>query len=255
MKPQHIHQLSAYRTIVIFGPSGGGKTTLAATSPKPYFVDSNDGLLVLDQRPEFEHVRGNKFRGMKTLDRVLEHFRGQRKPDWSKLFQSCVWDHMDDIQSNILEELGLKGAERDGRRDPDLLEQRDWGKMANQLRRYIRAFKQVSVHKILICGEREDYEGRMRPALQGQLKEQLPYFCDEILYLDVLKNGSRRLYLDPTERFIAKSRAHWMQPGGLVRATKKGQRFVEIQFSAADTLTKLFQRIVATRKRHTIREK
>ena len=247
MKPQPLAVAARWRTVVIFGPSGAGKTTLAATAPTPLFVDSNKGLAVLLYRKQFENVRAIDFQSMKTLDRILQHFRGQRKPDFKKTFSTCVFDHFDDIQAHSLEQLGIAGAARDGRRDPDLLEQRDWGKMANQLRRYIRAFKSIPVHKILICAEKEDLEGRMRPALLGQLKEQLPYFADDVLYLD----QKHRLWFDSTDHAVAKTRAHWLKPGGTIKLTKKGQRYLQVPFDQADTLTQLMERIVATPKRHT----
>lgn len=247
MKPRSLVEATRWRTTVIYGPSGAGKTSLSATAPKPLVVDSNKGLAVLLHRPEFEHVQAVDFVSMKTLDRLLKHFRGQRKPHYARIFNSCIFDHFDDIQAHSLEQLGLKGAERDSRRDPDILELRDWGKMGNQLRRYIRSFKSVPVHKILICGEREDQEGLWRPALLGSLKEQLPYFADDILYLD----RKHWLWFDSTDRFYAKTRAWWLKPGGAIKKTKKGQRFMEIPFTSSDTLTKLYERIVATHKSHS----
>jgi hypothetical protein len=246
LRPRPISELARWRTTVIYGPSGAGKSTLAATGPKPYFMDSNKGLSVLLKRSGFDHLRGNDFTSMKTLDLLLKHFRGQVKPDFSKLFETCIFDHFDDIQTHILEQLGLKGAKRDSRRDPDLLEQRDWGKMANQLRRYIRNFKSIPVHKILICSEREDSEGLLRPGLQGQLKDQLPYFADDVLYLD----RKHRLWFDSTDVFYAKSRAWWLKPGGPIRRAKKGQRFLQVEWNNLHTLELLYERIVATQKRH-----
>lgn len=251
LHPQPIHRLAEWRTTVIYGPSGAGKSTLAATAPNPYIVDSNKGLSVLLERPAFAHVRGNDFENMRTLDLVLKHFRGQIKPDFSRLFRACIFDHFDDIQTHILEQLGLKGAKRDSRRDPDLLEQRDWGKMANQLRRYIRVFKTVPVHKVLICSEREDNEGLLRPGLQGQLKDQLPYFADDVLYLD----RKHRLWFDSTDTFYAKTRAWWLKPGGMIHKTKKGQRFMRVEWENTKSLGLLYERIVATQKRHTPKEK
>lgn len=234
LTPQSPSALARWYTTVIYGPSGGGKTSLAATAPRPYVVDSNKGLLVINQRKGLEHVRGNDFTGMAMLDEVLAHFRGQVKPDFRKLFETCTFDHFDDIQAHILEQLGDAAHKKDDRLDPDVPDQRAWGKMGSQLRRYIRKFKRVPVHKILICAEKEDAEGRMRPALQGQLGQQLPYFADHIFYLRVGSKGRRFLHLDPTDTFYAKTRAWWLP-----------ERKIQIDFDNPQTLTDLFALIAA----------
>jgi len=224
-----------WQTWCIYGPSGGGKTTLAATAPKPVFLDSNQGLLSIAGRPGFEHVRAIDVHGMRDLERGYAACAGQSKANWKSKFDTIVFDHFDDIQDLVMNELGEAAAGRDDRRDPDAMEQREWGIMGNRLRRYLRKFKQIPMHKILICGEKEDREtGRMGPALVGALRSQLPYFCDQTLYLRIGAKGHRYLHLDPSDSFYAKTRAWWLP-----------ERKLAVPFDDTTFLTRLFAQIAA----------
>lgn len=212
MEPLRISSLTLFPTIVMFGPSGVGKTKTAASAPQPHFMDSNKGLLTLHGIRELRHVRGNDVNSMGDLDRVFKHFAGVKKPDFRKLFKTSCLDHFDDIQAIIIEQLGEKGAEKDDRRDPDVLEMRDWGIMGNKLKRYLRKYKRLPVVKILICGEKEGKDGRMVPSLMGQLGSSLPYFADHVFYMRQGRKNKRYLHMDPTDAFYAKTRAHWLPP-------------------------------------------
>lgn len=224
-------------TTVLYGPSGGGKTTLAATAPKPLFADSNQGTMSIADRPGFEHIRGEDVFGVGDLDRIYDNLTGTGKKDWSKRFLTVNFDHWDDIQDIVLNELGEKRVERDERSDPDQIEQREYGIMGNRLRRFLRKFKRVPMHKILICGEKEDREtGRMRPAMVGALAQQLPYFADHTMYLRIGTKGRRFLHLDPTDDFYAKTRAWWLPPE---------LRKIRVRFDDTEFLRKLFARIAA----------
>jgi hypothetical protein len=201
------------QTYVLYGASGVGKTKLLATAPKPAILDSNQGLLTIAGRPEYAHVHGESITTMADLDRAYDNFTGTGKRDWSKKYLTIGFDHFDDIQALVLDELGEKRKSRDDRADPDEIDQRTWGVMGSRLKRYVRKFKSVPIHKVLICGESEDREnGRMRPSLQGQLKTALPYLVDHIMYLREGKKGVRYLHLTSGDEFIAKTRASWLTP-------------------------------------------
>lgn len=227
-----------WNTWCIYGVSGGGKSSLAATAPRPFFLDSNKGLLVIADRPGYEHVLGVDVHQMEDLNEAYDNLSGTGEKDWSKKFGTIVHDHLDDIQQIVLEALGDRSAERDrDRRDPDEIAQKEWGIMGNRMRRYLRKIKLIHMHKILICSEKEDREtGRMQPNLSGALQSQLPYFCDHTAYLRIGKNGKRYLHLEGTDTFYAKTRAWWLTPE---------QRKLYVPFDDTKSLTKLFALIAA----------
>lgn len=227
----------AYQTIVLHGDSGVGKTTLAATAPKPAFLDSNQGLISIAERAGLGHVHSEDVFKMQDLDRVYDNFTGTGKRDWSKRYDTIVFDHFDDIQAIVLDELAEAALAKDGSREADQIEQREYGIMYNKLARYLRKFKRVPVHKILICSSKEDFNtGQVRPNLVGQMKDRLPYFADHTFYLRMGKKGVRYLHLDSTDGFYAKTRAWWLPPE---------MRKIKIDFNDTSQLTTLLNTIAA----------
>lgn len=238
MKYKPVTADSRYQTWVIFGPSGVGKTTLAATAPKPLIADTNQGLLSIADMRGLEHVRSVDVKKIKDLNLLYNRLTGtEPKRDWSKKFKSLVFDHFDDVQGIILDELGDIALEKDERREIDQLEQREWGILRNKLTRYLRKFKQVPIHKILICAEMMDHDtGRMKPHLLGGLKDELPFFVDHTLYYRIGKKGKRYIHLNSSDNWYAKTRARWLT---------SEQRKIYVPEGDTLALTKLFELIAA----------
>lgn len=233
-----------YPTVGIFGMSGAGKTSLAATADRPLFADSNKGTMVLDHIPELAHVRRRPVRSMQDLDRIYDNMTGTGDKDWSKKYGTVILDHFDDIQSIILDKLSERAS--DTREEPDQIELREYGIMANKLRRYLRKMKNIPVVKILIMGEKLNQdEGWMYPSLIGQMRDQLPYFLDHCIYLRVNDKGVRYLHLNPKPgEYYAKTRARWMP------LEDRKIRFDENNFTLiADLMEKIRRGPDASRKR------
>lgn len=202
-----------YPTIGIFGLSGIGKTTLAATAGKVLTADSNEGTMSIDHVPEFAGSKRVRINDIPDLDEMYDNLTGTGSRNWKKLkFDATSFDHFDDIQQIILARLAERA--QDSREEPDLIEQREWGIMANKLRRYLRKMKRLPMTKILIMGEKYmEQEDWMYPSLQGQMRDALPYFCDHVIYLRMSSKGVRWLHLDPKPgEFYAKTRAWWLTP-------------------------------------------
>jgi hypothetical protein len=149
---------------------------------------------------------------MKDLDVIYDNMTGTGQRNWKGKYGTLVMDHFDDIQHIILDQLAEKAS--DTREEPDQIELREYGIMANKLRRYLRKLKKIPVVKILIMGEKfMEQEGWMYPSLVGQMKDQLPYFLDHCIYLRVNDKGVRFLQLNPKSgEFYAKTRARWLSP-------------------------------------------
>lgn len=250
MKARPVTADSRWQTAVLYGASGTGKTTLAATAPKPLIADSNKGLLSIAGKPGFEHVYAVDVNKMEDIDIIYNNFTGTGKNDWLKKFDTIVFDHFDDVQGIIIDALADKALLKDDRREVDKYERDEWGVLRNKLTRYLRKFKRVPVHKILICAEMTDFDsGRLKPHLLGGLKDELPFFVDHTIYMRIGKKGRRYLHLNSTDDFYAKTRAHWLTPE---------QRRIHVPEDDTKALSKLFALIAAgpkgvVRKRPTTR--
>jgi hypothetical protein len=226
-----------YQTWCIFGDTGVGKTALSATAPRPLIGDSNYGLMTVGDMPGLEHLRSVPIEKMEDLDTVYDNFTGTGSKDWSKKFDTFSLDHFDDIQGIILDALADKAMAKDSSREADQLEQREYGIMGNKLRRYLRKLKKLPKHKILICGQMQNYEtGRLQPRLLGAMKNELGYFCDHVAYLRVGKKNVRYLHLNPGDEWMAKTRARWLTPE---------QRKIRVDEDNLTTLTDLFALVAA----------
>lgn len=205
---------SLYPTIGIFGGSGIGKTSLSATAGKLIIADSNEGTMSIDHVPEFEGlIKRVRIHDMKDLTKLHDNLTGTGSQNWrKKKFQAASFDHFDDIQQIILGKLAERAE--DSREEPDEIQQREWGIMANKLRRYLRLMKTLPLTKILIMGEKYmEQEDWMYPSLQGQMREALPYFCDHVIYMRMNDKGVRYLHLNPKPgAYYAKTRAWWLTP-------------------------------------------
>ncbi len=214
MRAEPVSAKRLFQTWAVIGPSGAGKSSLCATVAKPLFADSNQGLLSIADVPGLEHIRAVQVTSMQDLDTIYERMSGQAtgKNDWSKKYNAVIFDHFEDIQAIILDELVEKAMAKDDRRD-DTIEQREYGIMGNKLRRYIRKFKKLPIHKIMILGTKVDFDsGQERPNLIGALQSQLPYLVDHTIYVQVTTKGRRILHLNESEHWYAKTRAHWLTP-------------------------------------------
>lgn len=237
MKARPVTADSRWQTSVLYGASGTGKTTLAATAPKPLIADSNKGLLSIAGKEGFEGVMSVDVNKMEDIDTIYNNFSGTGKVDWSKKFHTVVFDHFDDVQGIIIDALADKALAKDDRREVDKYERDEWGVLRNKLTRYLRKFKRIPVHKILICAEMTDFDsGRLKPHLLGGLKDELPFFVDHTMYLRIGKKGKRYLHLNSTDDFYAKTRAYWLTPE---------QRRIFIPEDSTTSLTQLFTLIAA----------
>lgn len=245
MKALDIENPNRFYTWLLFGMSGAGKTKLSATAPKPIFVDSNVGTASLEYIEGLGHVkRTPQITKIEQLDAVYDQLTGTSKTtDWSKKFQTPVFDSWDDMQVIIMDKLIAKAMQKavDTEMDEDEAEQlqlRQYGIMYNKLSRYMRKMKKIRKHRIFICSEKFSEEHDMMwPNLVGQMRERLPYLVDHTLYLRVNDKGVRYLQLNakPGE-YYAKTRASWLP-----------DKYHKIRVDPKDTtlLTDLFALIAA----------
>lgn len=222
---------------LIHGRAKRGKSTLAATAPKPALVLDAEGswrfiparIIFWDPMtstppmspggacqhlPTEPHVDG-------CWDVCVVHVTEwqtvlvvyQYLTQWTMLpFVSVVLDSITEIQRRC--RANLKGTEA--------MKIQDWGVLLAQMDDIIRKYrdlcliKQISVRCVVFVAEtKEGSLGRLVPSMQGQISTGLPYWVDVCGYLyedyEVDANGQmtaelRRLWIAPHQQYEAGER-------------------------------------------------
>src|SRR5688500_12401435 len=110
--------------------------------------------------------------------------------------------------------------EKDPERDPDLAGIGEWGKNTEQIRKLVRAFRDLEMNTIftaLAMQEQLRSGGRrVKPSLSAKLSNEVAGFLDVVVYM-YNKTGTdgkseRKLLTLATEEFVAKDRTDNLPP-------------------------------------------
>jgi phage nucleotide-binding protein len=185
--------------VLVYGHAGAGKTTLAATMPRPIIISAEGGLLSIKDAG-LDYIEVNS---MDSLKEAFEYVSGEHGAD----YESVVLDSISEIGEVVL--IHEKAVNKDGRAA--------YGEMAAQMTSIIRAFRDLSGKHVLMTAKVEkaqDETGRIlyTPSMPGsKVGQQLPYFFDEVLALRVEKDAEgfsqRALMCDSDGIWLAKDRS------------------------------------------------
>jgi energy-coupling factor transporter ATP-binding protein EcfA2 len=185
--------------VMVYGHAGAGKTTLAATMPRPIIISAEGGLLSIKDAG-LPYIEVNS---MESLREAFEYVSGEHGAE----FESVVLDSISEIGEVVL--IHEKAVNKDGRAA--------YGEMAAQMTSIIRSFRDLSGKHVLMTAKVEkaqDETGRIlySPSMPGsKVGQQLPYFFDEVLALRVEKDAEgvsqRALMCDSDGIWLAKDRS------------------------------------------------
>lgn len=207
-------------SILVHGLAGAGKTTLGATGPKP--------ILILDVEKAARFIRGRKVKwnpltdappvadgswdictvSVDNFDKALkayEYLKSGRHP-----FKTVVVDSISELQSKAVEK--IKGRQQ--------LQTQDWGKLLSAMSFFCRDLRDLTddenvIEAVVITAMSRDYDGIIKPYLQGQIAAQVPYWMDITGYLYVQQTtdpttgeikDTRNLLIGNHPNYEAKSR-------------------------------------------------
>ena len=99
-------------------------------------------------------------------------------------------DSLTEIQKfnmyNIMQEVFTAKGDS-GKVDIDVPSMREWGKNLEQIRKFVRAFRDLQMHTLFTALERIDKDDRtgmttIRPSLSGKMSEEVAAFLDIVMY-------------------------------------------------------------------------
>lgn len=177
-------------TMLEHGLAGAGKTTHLCTGPKP--------LLLLDVEMAGRFVKGRKTKwnpleetppvndgswdicvvqvtDFKKAQAAYEYLKSGKHP-----FKSVVLDSVSELQSKAVEL--IKGRQQ--------FQTQDWGKLLSIMSFFCKDLRDLAaqddtIEFIGVSATSRDYDGIIKPYLQGQIQSQAPYWFDITGYLYV----------------------------------------------------------------------
>jgi hypothetical protein len=210
--------------MLIYGRSGVGKTRLAASASEVpemspvLLIDVEGGTFsIRDVYPDVDVLR---VRDWLEMQEVYNQLYDGKHP-----YKTVILDSLTEMQKfsmmNIMIEL-LKDP-RNSDRDPDIPSIREWGKNIEQIRKMVRAFRDLPISTIftaLVVEDKNQKTGAIekRPSLSGKLSGEVAGFLDIVSYYYVkpvpitgttpVQYDQQRLLLSTaTEDIVAKDRS------------------------------------------------
>ena len=203
-------------TMVIYGESKAGKSTLTATMPYPrLIIDVEGGARFLPVVPVLWDPHKEKPPVADgTWDTCIVHCNDyatlEKTFQWLKLgqhqFKSVAVDSISELQVKLIDQLA--GTEQ--------MKMQTWGQLLRAMGDLLRGMRDLTMHPvnplesvILTAMQKEGSDGRYKPYMQGQIGTVVPYLVDILGYIRVEEFPHadptlgtykvRRLYIESTD--------------------------------------------------------
>src|ERR1041384_999173 len=219
LKVETVSTTTSNLNMIVYGDPGVGKTLLAGSAADVaemapvLFIDVEGGTLSLrNTHPYIEVVRVKTWEDMQNLYNELH--RGKTP------YRTVVLDSLTEIQKFSLMRIMVDLVREHDDRDPDVPGMREWGKNIEQIRKMVRAFRDLEMNTIFTALAQYDKDQRTgmlltKPSLPGKLAAEIPGFVDIVLYMYVknVDGEQKRLMLSQkTDSVQAKDRSGMLSP-------------------------------------------
>ncbi len=205
-------------TLVVQGESGVGKSWLADTAPGPRLIlDVEGGVRFTQSKKIAWNPKDEPPKGLGPDDSVVVTVTDvdavRRAAEWLQRgmheFRSVIIDSLSEAQKRMIDDIG----------GTDQLKLQDYGTLKRKTEAMVRQFRDFTMNPIrpvevvvFVTGTMEKGQEHpvMRPALTGQMAEQLTYYVDVQAYLAVVSNQEgeleRQALFAPLHNIAAKDR-------------------------------------------------
>jgi hypothetical protein len=203
---------------MFYGEPGIGKTVLAGSADsvpalRPVlFVDMEGGTESLRHTyPDVEVVRVKTWREMQQLYNALA--------DTDHGYQTVIIDSLSEAQKFNMNYIMVDVAENNANMIEEVPSMREWGINLEQMRKFVRGFRDLEVNTIFTClaaVNKDVRTGKLlySPALSGKLAGEIAGFLDEVFFMYMKEvDGEdgpiqqRLLLTGKTETTVAKDRS------------------------------------------------
>lgn len=217
-----------YLKIGIIGDPGVGKTFLAGTIEdavqvkRALMIDVEGGSMTIAGR-DIDVIRVTSWSDLQSIYKEL--YAMCFSDSWDgPMYDAVIIDTLTELQKMSMMQIMAEVVADKSDRDPYVPAQREWGKSQEQIRRLVRAFRDLPLHVIFTFHGKDDQdpttgEVKVRPSLPGKLAAEVAGFLDVLGYLAVRslpKAGdnpnkemvdTRVILFQPTGKYTAKDRS------------------------------------------------
>jgi len=190
--------------MVVYGEGGVGKTTFAATAPKPIIADCENGSKYFGLRGIESDVAL-----IESWNDMQEFMEISLTDKYETIIIDPIGELMEKLMRYMITKADSKLVQKDG--NPTMA---GWGWLKQTMRNFLKVMRDSGKNIIIVAHVQEkDDEGRMikRPMVATKLASELINLVDVVGYMTTLTDESgdtkRVIIVDPaSDKFVAKDR-------------------------------------------------
>lgn len=162
-------------------------------------------------KPQKDKIDVIRIREWGEFEQILDFLYEAGHP-----YRSVAIDSLTELNTANVRDVVEVAASASSKHDPELPEMQDYLRSAVQMRRIVRAFRDLPMNTIITClaDTRENPRTRRKqlvPSLTGKLVFEVPAIFDIVGYLGIVEEEGepdrRELFVQPTEDMEAKDRS------------------------------------------------